>query len=389
MLYRFSEQFFFVFRRRFFSTRLLRSFSESDALEGVLLDRFPSNAGDAGHAGSQQGLLFPAQRVSTSLVPLPPLRRHGRVHPPVRLQRLLRRGLGHAHRQPLHHLLPLEPVLPELVVHDRLVLVDGLAEDHLVVGRVVQVDSRLQGLRGDLLDVAPLLLVVAAQLDENLERQGRVVLVVEPLVAAQHVLVLPESLWAGLVDGRKQLVDDEVLPAEGQRGGHLVELLRLDEGEGVAEKLRHPFGHGAEEERRVDALWTRHAGGGACLEHCEEARDLLRVRPQLVHRLQVHLEVAHRLPALVRVELVAHHHLSHQSGQLALLPAGGNPRQPLDRGQLNLEGLQEGHEVPNREHVHLREGPNVLDVLEGGVELVVLQPLAQRRHALLDARDAV
>merc|ERR1711981_923593 len=92
--------------------------------------------------------------------------------------------------QLLHHSLPLSG-RPARFVHALLVLQNRLLEDQKVPDGVPEPDPGLEGLGRRCLGLFPLAVAVAADLDEQLEGQGRVVLVVELDVPGEEV---PELL---------------------------------------------------------------------------------------------------------------------------------------------------------------------------------------------------
>ena len=106
---------------------------------------------------------------------------------------------------------------------------------------------------------------------------------------------------------------------------------------------------------------------------------------KLLHGVEIHPEGGHPLAALVQVVRVVLDHLVDQGlhpGGLFEPLLGGTGR--LGGRGCAMKTLDEVHEVPQGEDVDLHEPPHVVQALEGLVDPVLAEPLAQRGDPGLD-----
>src|SRR4051812_15983559 len=229
-----------------------------------------------------------------------------------------------------------------------------------------------------LLALAPLVVVVAAQVGEHGHGHGRVRVAVDLDVPFEVVDEDAEAVAGVLVD-RHHLVEhvrDEVLPAERERRGLAVHGSVLDEAPGGLDELDRRLG-GAH-------LLERGQHRFAVAQELHHGLDRPGVGAGLLHRPQVQLEVADE-PGAVLVALLDQDDVVDQPA------AGGRPgRHPrdVDAGQLALQGLQEGHEVPDGEDVVLHERDDRAEVAEARVHRMSDHPAPRLLHRLFQPLDA-
>ena len=225
---------------------------------------------------------------------------------------------------------------------------------------VPELEAGFDGLGSGVAGLGPELVVSAAEVLDHAERERAVILAVDFDVAleipdefGEIVFALVELADQGAEDG-----GDGVLAAEGEGGGESGQGGGADEGEGgfdEAAGLVGSAGRGAE---------GVHGGGWG--DGGEERGDGGDVGAELLHGLDVELEVGDGA-AGVEVGLFAEDDLVDEAAGLG--EDGGRPGNG-GTGEPRLQGLEEGHEVPDGEDVRLHEEAEVRGCADGGVERV-------------------
>ena len=225
---------------------------------------------------------------------------------------------------------------------------------------VPKLEARLDRLDGGVAGFGPELVVGAAEVFDHAERERAVVFAVDLDVALEIPDELGEVVFA-LIEFPHQGAEDGgygVLAAEGEGGGEGGERGGADEGEGgFDEAARLIGGAGGGAEGVHGGGW--HYGG-------EQRGDGCRVGAELLHGLEIELEMGDGA-AGVEVGLLAEDDLIDEA--TGFREGGGDPGDG-GAGEPRLQGLEQGHEVPDGEDVRLHEETEMLRCANGRVKRV-------------------
>jgi hypothetical protein len=222
----------------------------------------------------------------------------------------------------------------------------------------------VQAAQYDTFAVAPVLLVRPAELRHHGQRH-RGVLVGIYLDVSLEVGAegggAGQNVWVAL-DHPLEHARDEVFAAEGERRRPFVRAALGDEVEGVSRE-RPGLGRHA-------GVGQRGPGIRAVLDRSDDREHGRGVGPDLPHALQVELEVAEEA-VLDQIAFFDQDNLVDEPARHAVLSR--NPRR-LHTGEITLQGLQQGHEIPDGERVALHEDTQLGQRLDLAVDRMGQHP---------------
>lgn len=216
---------------------------------------------------------------------------------------------------------------------------------------VPEPEPRFQSLHGGHLGLDFLLRVSGTEAVHQLPTQFPVLVAIQLDVTVQ---VVPEGrqgtresgIQAG--DELPEQVGNEILASVGEGGGDLMDASGGDHRNGVPDKFLGTGGATGAVHRLVDPE--------PLAQVFEQPVHGLGVRSGLTHGAPVQLEVAGRVSRRVEVALLPEHHLIDHPSEPRI--PHRTPRK-VDAGQPALQGLEQGHEVPDGIDVVFHENTQV------------------------------